>query len=144
MPFNVPQIGIRKVRFVGGYLGHRETLGGRVQQPRQHGRIMDVGWRDLNRRDDVRPGSAHNVGLEPLAVGLLFAPLSIKPAVKAAGAKAGAIHGEGGLHNVKGLGTSLDKVSDDWPQVRVGDVAINHIEGGLHANKALSVGVSDI
>ena len=82
VPLDMPKVGVREIRLVGGYLGHREPLGRGVQEPRQHRGVVDVARGDLKAGDDVRLGSAHDMGLEPVALRLLFSPLCVVPTVE--------------------------------------------------------------
>ena len=82
------------------------------------------------------------MGLEPLALGFLLAPLGVMPPVKPAGREARAIKGKLRFNNAKRCRAPFDKIRDDWSQVRVGNIAVHRIERRRYVYVALLLGVS--
>ena len=137
---DVPQVGVRKISFVSGHPGHREPFCGVVQQPGQYRGVVGGAGGDLNRRNDVGLSPRHDMGLEPLPLRPLLAPLSIVPPVEPAGGEPGAVGGKLRLHYSKGFRAPLNQSLDDRGQVRIGDVTVDRVERRGGRDESLAVG----
>jgi len=135
--FNVSQIGIREIRFVGADFSHIEPFGGVVQQSGQHRRVVDIAGSDFNGYDDIRLDATHDVGLEPPSLRFFFAPLVVKPAIEPASRKPRAIGGELRFNRAKRCGAHFNKALDNRTQIGTGDVAINRDEYAIPDRRAL-------